>query len=1071
LKTCRRYESWMMPYRVRTIFVALIFLAGVHLFAKDSSVTDMNIANSGYAVSMRPADRSAYVDTNGVWRWQDTKDEVALFGVNYCISSGYSFRAFEYIGVSREKTIEQDCAHFARMGLDFFRISYWGDWESSDKEGNLINNAHLKTLDYLISQAKKRGIYVVLTPISVYNPAFPEPPGKLKYDGFSKFYPKSRLCIDPAAIKAQENYWKQIASHINPYTNLAYKDEPAILGFELINEPANPLDTKVIEKYVNTLVKAIRSTGCEKPIFYSASQEMSKQLIDALAKAQIQGTTWAWYPTGLMNGRSLPDNCLPKVDDYPQMREPKLAKKTKMVYEFDAPDVADSYMYPAMARTFRRGGMQAAAMFSYDPSALAAGNTEYQTHYLNLLYAPNKAISFMIAGEVFRNIPRNQNYGEYPQNTRFGPFRVSYEENLSEMITEQKMLYSNDTNTLPPKPEMLTQIAGCGSSAVIRYDGTGCYFLDKLEPGLWRLEVYPDAVWLNDPFSHTSLGREVSRLIWQEHAMSIVLPDLGPKFIVEPVGDSQSFQGKAKDGAFKIRPGIYFVKREGTKTADWKKAAIGHIRVDEFFVPLKKEMAAAVSHKPPREILENRPFVINVRIAAAEQPDKVTLYARSAGETAFKKYLMKPNKAYQYSVELPAEDVKVGTLQYCAAVDAGADTYTFPVNAKGKPDNLSLADAGPIKLFDVQANQSLPQAKKHRNIQTTSLRLIRSEELNDNVLQFTASGFGTVDPALGSFASGPALFEIPQSSINISQCKTLTRYEDIVISVQARALHPETTRVNIGFIDKYGILYPVKIPLGTSWKTQQSRLSNFCIANIESICFLSDPKLFAKSADNGYGFEIKSISIEPPSPLWQVNVAEENSPVVLFDTDLDNSKLIFPNSEHGVKFDKDLVNGTSENQKALQISVPSFKAYPHDVSCRLILGKELRSRNDDLNRYKYLRLRIRGVEKTTDKLEVALIEQDRSAWGTILPLTTEWNEVIVPLAEMHPLTVTDLPRPYPTIFEYWQKNPSNRPGKGDRLDLNRLEAIQISFGGRLFPKSVDKPHTVEVETIALESGK
>ena len=111
-----------------------------------------------------------------------------------------------------------------------------------------------------------------------------------------------------------------------------------------------------------------------------------------------------------------------------------------MVYEFDAADIMESHMYPAMAKSFRGAGFQWATQFAYDPMAIAYGNTEYQTHYLNLAYTPSKAISMLIAGEVFHRVPLRKDYGVYPADSSFDVFLVSYKEALSEMNTEKKIL-------------------------------------------------------------------------------------------------------------------------------------------------------------------------------------------------------------------------------------------------------------------------------------------------------------------------------------------------------------------------------------------------------------------------------------------------------------------------------------------------------------------------------------------------------------------------------------------------------------------------------------------------------
>jgi hypothetical protein len=147
-----------------------------------------------------------------------------------------------------------------------------------------------------------------------------------------------------------------------------------------------------------------------------------------------------------------------------------------MVYEFDAGDVMGSYMYPAMARSFRTAGFQWATQFAYDPMTTAFANTEYQTHYLNLAYTPSKAISILIASKAFHKLPRLKNYGTYPADTLFDVFRVSYKEQLGEVNSEEEFYYSNTTTSQPKNINKLRHIAGVGSSPIRINAGCNSYF-------------------------------------------------------------------------------------------------------------------------------------------------------------------------------------------------------------------------------------------------------------------------------------------------------------------------------------------------------------------------------------------------------------------------------------------------------------------------------------------------------------------------------------------------------------------------------------------------------------------
>src|SRR4030095_153175 len=79
---------------------------------------------------------------------------------------------------------------------------------------------------------------------------------------------------------------------------------------------------------------------------------------------------------------------------------------------------------------------------------------------------------------------------------------------------------------------------GCyGNSPLVLYRGAGAYFLDRLEPGVWRLEVMPDAIWVRDPFEKPSPKKIVARIAWNSWPMRIDLPDLGTGFSAKGLND------------------------------------------------------------------------------------------------------------------------------------------------------------------------------------------------------------------------------------------------------------------------------------------------------------------------------------------------------------------------------------------------------------------------------------------------------------------------------------------------------------------------------------------------------
>ncbi len=631
-----------------------------------------------------PANRGVYLDKQGVVRWSDDRQEVTLFGANYVVHTASDYRAAGYVHADRKKMIDEDMAQFARMGWDGIRLTFWGDWESADSAGNLIANDHLDLLDYLVARARERGIYMLFSPIQLYNAKWPDALADTTAPGFGRYYSREMMGTDPAAIRAQVNYLQQILNHVNPYTHVALKNEPAIVFIELVNEPVHhPKDLAGSIRYINTLTDAVRSTGCSKLVFYNVSQDF--RIGEAIRRSRAQGVTFGWYPTGLNSGHELEGNYLRGVDAYPDMLRPELAGMPRIVYEFDSPDLRNGTMYPAMARTFRAVGTQFAAMFSYDMLATASRNLGWQTHYLNLVYTPRKAMSAIIAAEAMHRLPRMRAYGGYPENLRFGDFRVSPEENLGELVARDAFLYAGSTHSVPPDPAGLRRIAGYGSSSTVTYGGAGIYFLDRVSPGMWRLEVYPDAVPVRDPFEPPSPDKIVTRAITRPWPMTINLPGLGQSFSIQPVSGGNGDTQYASSGNFTVMPGVYVLNATGPVDPATLPAYIGHLGFTEYHAPPVDTLSLSVLPLNAPEYVAGHDAGIMVRVADQAAPDSVKLYSRLLAGDWYHGYSMQPSGEYHFVATIPAADMKSGPHEYVVTVFQRDSAVTFPDGLHQQP--------------------------------------------------------------------------------------------------------------------------------------------------------------------------------------------------------------------------------------------------------------------------------------------------------------------------------------------------------------------------------------------------
>jgi hypothetical protein len=756
---------------------------------------------------------------NGVLTWSTGSkqgQEVVLFGVNYAVPFAYSYRALQKRGIDHKAAIDMDVAHIARLGLDAYRVHVW-DRQISDDQGNLLVNEHLQLFDYLLAKLAEKGIRVIITPIAWWGSGYPEPdPDE---PGFSSLYSKGDMNQNRQAISAQQRYLRQFFAHINPYTQKRYGQDPNVLAIELFNEPRHEDGLKDNEDYIEGLIKTVREQGITLPLYYNISEQGNNPDFAArLCATSIDGIAYQWYPAGLVKNAEFTSNLLATVAHYsdPFADIAACQTKAKMIYEFDAADTGKSVMYPAMARSFREAGFQWASQFAYDPAAIADTNSDYNTHYLNLLYTPAKAISFMIAAEAFRQMPRLEKQANYPQSNHFmaGTSQVSvdYQQNVSVLVSAQQFLYSNTTEISPPDSQKLEQIAGLGTSPVVDYQGTGAYFLDKIGDELWRLEVYPDLLPIQDPYQPASLKREVGRLYSSTQQLNIKLADLGKRYFIKGLNAHNELFAQAEKGTVWVRPGVYLLSRNTPP----ERPSVG-INT-EFLIPQLSPPKLAIHHQAQREMNLADKLTFSVEIGSEQIPNNVALAIRYRGHKDFTLLDMQRITGNTYTVRLPVTQAQwafAGQLEYGFVVTLNGKNTTFPGAIEGSPLEWDFVSSvpfwttelrplgAPVTLFDALADHDNLIYPKNAE---SNWQYVSGQQGQGLALRLSTEKLTEGENPLLRLTLAP---DNPLALRNLAKYNTL--------AIKLRAIK-QAENLQFSLLDSHGLAYGITLEVSTDWQ-------------------------------------------------------------------------------------------------------------------------------------------------------------------------------------------------------------------------------------------------------------
>ncbi|MHC5035567.1 MAG: glycoside hydrolase 5 family protein, partial [Planctomycetota bacterium] len=153
-----------------------------------------------------------------------------LWGV--CVSAGANFPTHE----QSEKIAER----MAKFGINMVRTHHadagWSDpnfFDESYGDTQHFDAVALDSFDYFIYCLKQHGIYTYLD--QLVHRKFADGDGVANAAELP-YAAKPYTLFDPTLIALQKQFSHDLWTHVNPYTGLAYKDDPAVALMEFTNE-------------------------------------------------------------------------------------------------------------------------------------------------------------------------------------------------------------------------------------------------------------------------------------------------------------------------------------------------------------------------------------------------------------------------------------------------------------------------------------------------------------------------------------------------------------------------------------------------------------------------------------------------------------------------------------------------------------------------------------------------------------------------------------------------------------------------------------------------------------------
>lgn len=200
---------------------------------------------------------------------------VRFYGTNLCGSACYM----------EKEDDEMLATRLAMMGYNSVRFHHF------DKDiisSNPNSKSNLDKLEYLFYCLKQKGIYITIDIYTSFIPKpgeFPEMEGITGEESLQTF--KTLIFVLKEARKIWEEFARNLLTHINPYTGIAWKDDPALFSISMVNEDVllGKIYILANNKKINSLYEKEWNEWLKKR--YGSTEKLKEVWMDSDGKAPL----------------------------------------------------------------------------------------------------------------------------------------------------------------------------------------------------------------------------------------------------------------------------------------------------------------------------------------------------------------------------------------------------------------------------------------------------------------------------------------------------------------------------------------------------------------------------------------------------------------------------------------------------------------------------------------------------------------------------------------------------------------------------------------------------------------